>query len=366
MNALIYKSGIFLTAGVLALGMFSCNQHHDDEDTRQPYVIPDSLMRTLKIDTVKTSNITSALKFSGVVDFNTDKVENIYPLVSGNLQDVTVMPGDYVHAGQTLGVVRSAEIANYTSSLESARAQVQITKKQLQQQQDLAKSGLASQVDVVSAQSNYEQAIAAYTAAQRVMSMNGNSTSGQYLLKSPIDGFVVAKNANSGTNIRSDNSSPLFVISDLKNVWVEANVYEENIGKVHEGDTAEVTTISYPGKVFTGKVNRLMNTLDPTTKVMKMRVILSNPGYLLKPQMFATVSLNDKENKKAIAISSTDLIFDHSQYYVLILQDKKNVQIRPVNVISINGKTAYLSSGVAPGERLIGSDALLIYGSLNS
>lgn len=366
MNALLYKSGLFFTAGVLALGMFSCNQHRDDEDTRQPYVIPDSLMRTLKIDTVKTSNITSALKFSGVVDFNTDKVENIYPLVSGNLQDVTVMPGDYVHAGQTLGVVRSAEIANYTSSLESARAQVQITKKQLQQQQDLAKSGLASQVDVVSAQSNYEQAIAAYTAAQRVMSMNGNSTSGQYLLKSPIDGFVVAKNANSGTNIRSDNSSPLFVISDLKNVWVEANVYEENIGKVHEGDTAEVTTISYPGKVFTGKVNRLMNILDPTTKVMKMRVILSNPGYLLKPQMFATVSLNDKENKKAISISSTDLIFDHSQYYVLILQDKKNVQIRPVNVISINGKTAYLSSGVAAGERLIGSDALLIYGSLNS
>jgi cobalt-zinc-cadmium efflux system membrane fusion protein len=167
-------------------------------------------------------------------------------------------------------------------------------------------------------------------------------------------------------SIRTDNSTNLFTISDLQNVWVQANVYEENIAKVHEGDDAEVTTISYPDKVFKGKVDKLLNTLDPTTKVLKMRVVLNNPGFILKPQMFATVSINDDEHKQAISISSSDLVFDHSQYFVITVKGKKDVQIRPVDVITINGKTAYIKSGLTPGERLIGSQALLIYGSLNS
>ena len=109
-----------------------------------------------------------------------------------------------------------------------------------------------------------------------------------------------------------------------------------------------------------------MNVLDPASKVMKMRVVLNNPGYILKPQMFATIAINNSENKQAISISSSDLVFDHSQYYVIIITGKKDVQIRPVEVSSINGKTAYLNSGLKPGDRLISSQALLIYGSLNS
>jgi cobalt-zinc-cadmium efflux system membrane fusion protein len=94
--------------------------------------------------------------------------------------------------------------------------------------------------------------------------------------------------------------------------------------------------------------------------------VLDNPGYLLKPQMFATVALYNTENKKAISISSKDLIFDHSQYYVIGVTGQKDVHIKPVNVISVNGPTAYIKDGVNPGERLIGSNAILIYGSLNN
>jgi len=173
-------------------------------------------------------------------------------------------------------------------------------------------------------------------------------------------------NITNGTAIRSDNNGGLFTVSDLKNVWVEANVYEANIGKVRQGDTVEVSTISYPDQVFQGRVAKLMDVLDPTTKTMKMRVVLNNPNYLLKPQMFATVTLNDDENKKAISVSAKALVFDNSQYYVIVITGNKNVAIRPVQVISNNGKVAYIKSGLAPGERVVASDALLIYGSLNS
>ena len=82
--------------------------------------------------------------------------------------------------------------------------------------------------------------------------------------------------------IRSDNSTGLFTISDLKNVWVMANVYESNISFVKMGDSVNITTLSYPGKIFRGKIDKIMNVLDPSNKVMKLRIVLANPGYLVK------------------------------------------------------------------------------------
>jgi cobalt-zinc-cadmium efflux system membrane fusion protein len=335
-------------------------------DARTPYVVPDSLMKTLTVDTVKVSDITDAIKFNGLVDFNTDKVVNIFPLVSGNVQGISVVPGDYVKAGQVLGVVKSAEIANYNSALITASTNVQLTAKQLAQQKDLYKSGLASQVDITNAQVAYEQAVAAKTAAERILSINGNSNNGEYAIKAPIDGFIVQMNITNGMAIRTDNNAGLFTISDLKNVWVQANIYEGNIGKVHQGDSVKVTTISYPDKVFKGKVDKLMDALDPATKTLKMRIVLPNPGYLLKPQMFATVTMENNEHKSAISVSSKALVFDNSQYYVVVLTGKNHVAIRPVQLISNNGTTAYIQDGLKPGERVIASNAILIYGSLNS
>jgi cobalt-zinc-cadmium efflux system membrane fusion protein len=359
--------GIYvLTACAMAVSLISCSSEPPADDAREPYVMPDSLLRTLIIDTVKISNITDAIKFNGMVDFNQDKVINVFPLVSGNVSGISVMPGDYVKAGQVLGVVKSSEIANYNANLINAESNVRLTAKQLQQQKDLFKSGLASQVDITSAEANYDQAVAAEIQAKRILAINGDNPNGEFLIKAPIEGFIVQKNANNGMSIRTDNSSPLFTISDLNNVWVQANVYEENIAKVHQGEEAEVTTITYPDKVFKGKVDKLMNVLDPTSKVMKMRVVLDNPGYELKPQMFATVALYNTENQKAISISSKDLVFDHSQYYVIAVTGKKDVHIKSVNVMSINGKTAYIKDGVSPGDRLVGSNAILIYGSLNN
>jgi cobalt-zinc-cadmium efflux system membrane fusion protein len=356
----------YIIYGLCLSGLLSCHSNDDSQEVRQPYTIPDSLMRTLKIDTVKISSVTDATKFNGIVDFNQDKVANVFPLVSGNVSGITVMPGDYVHAGQVLGVVRSSEIANNNSSLVTAETNVQLTAKQLAQQKDLFKSGLASQVDVTSAEVSYQQAVAAQTAAKKILSINGNNKNGEYPITTPIEGFVVQKNVNNGMAIRTDNNAALFTISDLKNVWVQANVYEENISKVKQGYDAEVSTISYPDKIFKGKIDQLTNVLDPVSKVMKMRIVLDNPGFLLKPEMFATITVYNKEDKQAISVSNSDLVFDNSQYYVVVYKDQKHIMIRPVEVLSTNGKTAYIKSGVEPGEKLIGSDALLIYGSLNN
>ena len=366
MKKQIYKYSTLFVGLSLLSNLYACKSNQNDDDVRQPFVMPDSLLHTLVVDTVKTAPVTEAIKFNGMVDFNTDKTVTVFPLVTGNVQNVTAMPGDHVHAGQALGLVKSAEVANYNSALINAESNERLTARQLEQQKELFKSGLASQVDITGAEANYEQAVAAKIAAQKVLSINGDNKNGEYVIKSPVDGFIVQKNVNNGMAIRTDNNAGLFTIADLNNVWVQANVYEENIGKVHEGQEADVTTISYPDKIFKGKVDKIMNVIDATSKVLKMRVVLDNPGYVLKPQMFATIAVNNNEKTKAIAISSKDLIFDQSQYYVIIITGKKDVKIRPVEVIGINGATAYIKSGLNIGEHVIGSQAILIYGSLNS
>ncbi len=349
------------------IGIVSCSPKNiTNDNNRAVYEIPDSIMKTLVIDTVKVSNITNSIKFNGVVDFNTDKVSNIFPLISGNIQNVKGQLGDYVQAGEVLGTIKSSEIANYNAALTNAEATVKLNAALLAKSEDMAKSGLASQVDVTTAKVNYEQAVAAKMAAEKILKINGDNHNGEYLVKSPISGFIVQKNVTNGMAIRTDNGNPLFTVSDLKEVWVQANVYEANIDKVHEGDEVDVTTITYPDKVFKGKINKLMNVLDPTNRVMKMRVMLPNPNYILKPQMFATVTVNNGLKQQAISVPNRALIFDNSQYYVVVYKSAKNVQIRSVDIISTNNNTTYIKGGVEPGEMVIGSQAILIYGALNN
>jgi cobalt-zinc-cadmium efflux system membrane fusion protein len=357
---------VILVLAFFSYGISSCREKTDRAEEKTTYVLPDSLLKTIEIDTVKNSHVFNTLTLTGKVDFNEDNVIKIYPTISGQVSDIKVMTGDYVTQGQTLAIMRSSDMAGYSNDYVTAKSNVDIAKKSLDAANDMYKSGLASQRDQLAAQEGYNQAVSAFEKAKRVLNLYGGSMSGEYTVKSPINGFVVDRTVNNNMMIRSDNSAGLFTISDLKNIWVMANVYESNISLVKMGDSVNITTLSYPGKIFRGKIDRIMNVLDPTNKVMKLRIVLSNPGYLLKPEMFASVQVNTTENKRMISIPSRALIFDHSQYYVLVYKSPTDITIRPVQVLNTVGERSYISDGLAEGERLIGTQALLIYQELNS
>jgi cobalt-zinc-cadmium efflux system membrane fusion protein len=276
------------------------------------------------------------------------------------------MLGDFVHAGQVLAIVRSSEMAGYGNDLVNAQSNLRVSETNLQKTKDMYHSGLASMTDSLNAEVAVQQARSELNRVNQVLKINGGSTQGEYIIKAPISGFIVQKTAINNMTIRSDNSTSLFTISDLKNVWIQANVYESNISLIHQGENVDVTTLAYPGKVFKGKIDRVMNVLDPTSKVMKVRVVLPNPDYALKPEMYASITVSDKENKQCLNIPKEALIFDHSQYYVLVFNSQSDVKITPVQVINTVGDRTFIASGVSNGERVISSQAILIYDALNS
>lgn len=333
---------------------------------KEKYVIPDTIMHTLTIDTVATSQLVNSITLTGKVGSNEDKVIPVYSMVSGNVQDIKVMLGDYVMAGQVLAVVKSSEMAGYGNDLVNAETNLRVAEKNLDKTKDMFKSGLASMTDSLSAEVAVQQARSELGRVNKVLKINGGSTQGEFVIRAPISGFIVQKAVTNNLTIRGDNSTSLFTISDLKNVWVQANAYESNISLIHLGDNVDVTTLAYPGKVFKGRVDKVMNVLDPASKVMKMRVVLPNPDYALKPEMYASITVTNKENRQCLSIPSHAVVFDHSQYYVLVFKSKSDVTITPVQVINTVGDKTFIAAGVHEGDKVISTQAILIYDALNS
>jgi cobalt-zinc-cadmium efflux system membrane fusion protein len=350
-----------------ALLFASCSsQEQKPPAEKEKYVLPDTIARNLKIDTVTTSQLVNSITLTGKVGSDEDHVVPVNSMVSGIIQDVKVMLGDYVRQGQTLAVVRSSEIAGYSNDLVTAETTLRLAQTNLQKTKDLYKSGLASMSDSLNAEIALQQAQSELNRVHAVLKINGAGTQGEFVVKAPISGFIVQKSAINNMAMRADNSTSLFTISDLKTVWIQANVYESNISLIKQGENVDVTTLAYPGRVFKGRIDKVMNVLDPSSKVMKVRVVLANPDYVLKPEMYASITVSDKENAKCLSVPSQALIFDHSQYYVLVYNSKTDIKITPVQVLNTVGDRTYLASGVNDGDKVVGSQAILIYNALNS
>jgi len=362
----INKISVFALVVVIGLVNQSCHKNAEATADNSNYVLPDSLAKTLVFDKVDNCKLTNTISLSGKVAFNDDNVAKIYPMVSGVIQDIKVMLGDYVQKGQVLAVIKSSEMAGISNDLVNAESNLRVAKKNLEATQDMFKSGLSSQKDVLAAQAAFDQAQSELNRVKRVLNINGGNTQGEYIVRSPISGFVVEKLVTNNMSIRGDNGTNLFTISDLKNIWVIANVYESNISQIHLNDEVDVSTLSYPDKVFHGKVDKIMNVLDPTNKVMKVRVVLPNPGYLLKPEMFANVKVTNQENKQSLCVASSAVVFDHSQNYVLCYHTNADIRIIPVQVINTSDDRSFISGDLKPGDKLIASQTILIYDALNN
>ena len=144
-----------------------------------------------------------------------------------------------------------------------------------------------------------------------------------------------------------------------------ANLYESDISEVKENDPVEITTISYPDTKFAGKIDKIYNMLDPENKTMKVQIKLSNNDYRLKPEMFAKVIVHQATNHKMLAIPSDALIFDRNLNWVLIYNNKCDVQTRKIDKMIQNSKYVYVDKGVKLGEKVITNRQLLIYSAIN-
>lgn len=346
------------------LFLAACSKEQPKIVKDEKFRITDTLLKSLLIDTVKASNSVSEITLTGKIVPDEDKMVKIYPMVSGIVQDVHVHSGDMVQKGQLLATMRSAEVAGYAKEAISSEAELKTALREMQMTEDLYNSGMASQRDLEAAKANYEKAKAEDRRSKAVLRINPSKGDLNYMVKSPISGFVIEKKVTNNMQVRTDNAENMFAIADLSGMWALVNVYESDISKVNAGDLVKITTLSYPDKVFAGKVDKIYNTIDPENKVVKARVKINNPDLILKPEMFANVEINSVGKNTMPVIDTRCLIFDNNKYYVLSVNGKEKVEIRAVTVARKTENKAYISSGVNVGDRLIASRQVFIYESL--
>ena len=365
----IVRIYFFAFSGILTLFFLgSCNSKPPSGiDPQKQVCITDSLSKIIQVDSVRISNIDDEVKLSGEINFNDNKVVKVFPFSSGKVLEVKVSLGDKVARGQVLAIIQSADVAGNYSDLSSANNDVRIAKRQAENTASLYKNGIASEREYSEAEESYQKTLSASHKLQQTININGGghtSENGTYVITAPMSGYVVEKKASQGAFIRNDNSDNLFTIGDISDVWVWANVYESDIAKVKEGYTAMVSTLAYPDSVFKGVVDKVNQILDPVTKVMKIRVRLSNPGMRLKPEMFANIMVENKEGRKAVMVPSDGVLSDNGKNFVIIYHDKCNLELREIVVLKSTGGHDFIVSGIKEGEQIIGQNQVLLFNAL--
>lgn len=353
---------------LLTLGLGACSKSAPDENKApeaKPFNLSDQTLKELAFDTVHLEPVRSEQVYSGQVVTNGDKTAKVFPLVGGVVEKLNVELGDHVQKGQVLAVVRSGEIADVQNQNSTAGTDVAIASKNLAVAEDQFKAGLAAERDVVLARQELRKAQSNLGKTQKQLGIYAVSKDGHYDIKAPLSGFITDKNVTQNMQYNDSNVDSFFTIADLDQVWVLANVFEADIDKVKVGYQADITTLSYPDKHFHGVVDKVFNVLDPDSKALKVRVKLDNPGYILKPEMYAQVRILNTTNRKELAVPADAVVFNDNRRYVLVYKSRKEVDTRSVEVTKTVGNVSYVTGEVKPGDVIITKNQLLVFDELN-
>lgn len=354
-----------ITFIITLLFLTSCKNENKKKEITETFVLSNKMLSTTKTETATIQLLQNELNFYGKITADNNKMIEVFPIVGGNVTKVYVELGDYVNKGQLLATIRSTEVASFEKELDDAKTDVIVAKNNVKVAQELFDGKLSAERDVLEAKSQLDKALSQLHRIQETYKIYNIKSGATFEVRAPISGFVIEKNINQDMLLRSDKSDNIFDIAQINEVWAIANVNESDINQVMLGIDAAVTTLSYPDKKFYGKVDKIFNMIDPETKAMKVRIKLNNEGYLLKPEMRATIKLSYNESRQMITIPSQAVIFDKSKSFVMIFKDRNNIETRQIEVFRQVGNKTFITSGLKDGEIVITANQLLIYDALN-
>lgn len=353
----------FFILSLVGLMAQSCTTKTAPEGKEQ-FEITDSLLSKLMIDTVQSANNSTDLNFSAKITANEDLQAAVYPMVSGIVGNVNVKIGDRVNRGQLLASVNSAEMIGFDKEVVSANAELKNAERALRQAEELYKGGLTSAREMEEAQNDFVIKKAELQRAKSVLKLNGGNSKGSYQITSPISGYVVEKNLSSHMQLRPDHEGVIFKVADLSSVWAVINIYESELGMLKEGDAVEVSVLSYPEKMYHGKIERIYQTIDNESKVINARVSISNKDLSLKPGMMATVKVMAKSAINLPSVNPQVVIFDENKNYVLVLDGQQKVRIQEIEIGRKTSNRTYVSKGLNAGDKVIASKQVFLFESL--
>jgi cobalt-zinc-cadmium efflux system membrane fusion protein len=344
----------------------------------------------LQIGQAKAGPLVRAVSATGSVGYDQLHLARIKPTARGRIETVDVTAGDRVVAGQRLAVLDNfdlsaahSKVLGAEAALNQAKAQLAAASAAYDRATNLIRSDLVTQAELVARRATavtmeadlrtkeaqlrqYQEEEARLLplrpAAAGADTSNDQPGDSRGALFAPFAGVVDSVAVATGEIV--DPGTPIFTVSDLSTVWVQADVAERDLGAVKVGDAVEVKVSAFPDRVFAGRVTYIPDQIESATGMAKVRCEVPNPDGALRVNMFATVTILSPQGGDAVLAPSSSLQEVNGQSVVFIPTGDRQFAWRAVHTgLVANGKTQ-ITSGLAAGTPVVGEGSYWLKAAL--
>jgi membrane fusion protein, heavy metal efflux system len=323
----------------------------------------------VKIEAIQPTDAAPSVRLTGKVTFDENHTQRVASPIDGRATKMLVELGDKVKPGQALVELTSPHVSELQAEAQKTAQDLGLAEKGLERARKLKLDGAVSEKEAAQAEADYRKAKAdaARTEAQlRSLSVSATDPTVSAALRAQIGGTVVDRNVLVGQEVRADSALPLMTISDLSTVWVQADVYEQDLGLVSNGATVKIHVPAYPDEAFDGKVEHVGDVVDPASRTVKLRCSVPNPGNRLKPEMFAKIELMEAPGQKVLVVPTRAIITNADGARVIVASEGNVFRERSVNIGPEVDEKVRILSGLRPGERVVTDGAIFVKREMES
>jgi len=308
-------------------------------------------------------DVAPELNVTGTVSPDVSRNVPVISLASGRVVEINARLGDEVVKGQLLMRVQSADISSAFSDYRKAVASEILSRTQLDRARLIYEKGAIPQKDLEVAQDTEEKAkVDVETARERlrVLGVEADQPSTTVDIKAPVSGVITEQNVTAAAGVKTlDNSPNLFTISDLSEIWIVCDVYENDLPKVHIGEFADVRLNAYPGRSFRASVDNIAPVLDPNLRTAKVRLQMRNPG-MMRIGMFVTATFHGQSKQMRAVVPASAVLHLHDRDWVYVpVAGSRFQRVEVAGGAMLPGNMQEIVSGLQPGQQLV-SNALVL------
>ena len=319
---------------------------------------------TVKIDGVTTQNIgvrtTKAIEFAmshtvravGRVAYDEEKMVRLHPKTEGWIEELYVdKTGQWVKQDTQL-------LSIYSPQLVASQEEYLLALKNVKALEKSPIETIRYGAEALLNSSRERLTLLDFPAHQMAELDKTHKVKKSIHIHSTKEGIVMNIGAREGQFVTP--KTELYMIADLRKVWVYANIYEYELPWVKEGDSVDMQLVGIPGRIFKGHLAYIYPYAEAKTRTIKVRVVFDNPELLLKPNMFADLTIHANPQAKTVVIPSEAVVRSGSRNQVFVVRDKGKFEPRIVTLgLESNGKIAILE-GLNVGEEVVTSGQFLI------
>lgn len=300
--------------------------------------------------------------------YDEDVTARIGVSISGRIVALKAAPGDVVKAGQVLAEIDSPDVGTAYADINKAKADLDHKRRVYERAKDLGEGEAIAAKDVENALADYTQAQAETARAElrlKNLNPNGMVIRGQRIsLLSPMNGVVTERTATPALEVSPGMSSPLFVVTNPKQLWLMIDVPEKMLSQIKLGSTVSIESDAYPNEQFSAKIVQLGQAVDPNSRRITIRARLNNPDGKLLPEMFVRASVQ-QDSGTGVAVPNSAIVTRGIYSFVFVQIAAGEFQQRKVKLITRGSNISYVGEGLKGGESIVTKGALLLDAELN-